>query len=422
MQQNIEKNNQIREDNIQRMKEKEININNNLYNNQMKKDEMMLKKKQEELELYKHHQENLDWNDFQKDKSNQQIFEKHSKIDKFLSMNETTKKRHQEAIHEQQKNKEQEIKEQREYFQNKKVNDTLNYINEKQNAYIEIMKKKNEDIIKTRKEKDLKDEQKMEKMSYERSKMENNKRDNLMRELNEKEKKYEENRNEARKKEKEKYDLLRQQKEEKEKIKHKFEDLMTKNKGEINIEKIKKLIPDDEELHERLEQAKKEFEQKKSKQIDAYERDKVKRRQTLSKNKSKSINNMSKNSSNKIKRTNTANRSTSSKYNITIMDIPKVSGKEILNENKIKFMVEDYHKKLMKDFYVFLNKEKKVQKERNELFKEAETEKEKKRLEKIFAMQRGQSEDKIGEYNNMIDEKLKIYEEQLRKIYEKQKK
>ena len=196
---------------------------------------------------------------------------------------------------------------------------------------------------------------------------------------------------------------------------------MTKNKGEINIEKIKKLIPDDEELHERLEQAKKEFEQKKSKQIDAYERDKVKRRQTLSKNKSKSINNMSKNSSNKIKRTNTANRSTSSKYNITIMDIPKVSGKEILNENKIKFMVEDYHKKLMKDFYVFLNKEKKVQKERNELFKEAETEKEKKRLEKIFAMQRGQSEDKIGEYNNMIDEKLKIYEEQLRKIYEKQK-
>jgi hypothetical protein len=385
---------------------------------------MILKKKQEEIELNKHHQENLDWNDFQKDKSNQQIFERHSKIDKFISMNELNKKKHQEAIQNQQKEKEQEIKEQREYFLNKKVNDTLNFIKEKQNAYIEVMKKKNEAIIKTRKEKDLKDEQKIEKMSYERSKIENNKRDNLMRELNDKEKKYEENRNEARRKEKEKYDLLRQQKEEKEKIKNKFENLMAKNKGEINIEKIKKLIPDDEELHERLEQVKKEFEQKKSKQIGAYERDKAKRRQTLSKNKSRSINNMSKNSSNenKLKRTSTANRSSGSKYNIPIMDIPKLSGKEILNENKIKFMVEDYHKKLMKDFYVFLNKEKKVQKERNELFKEAETEKEKKRLEKIFAMQRGQSEDKIGEYNNLIDEKLKIYEEQLRKIYQKQKK
>jgi hypothetical protein len=289
------------------------------------------------------------------------------------------------------------------------------------------MKEKNEEIKKMRKEKDLKDEQKLAKMSYERSKIENNKRDYLMRELIDKEKKYEENRNEARRKEKEKYDLLRQQKEEKEKIKNKFENLMAKNKGEINIEKIKKLIPDDEELHERLEQVKKEFEQKKSKQIGAYERDKAKRRQTLSKNKSRSINNMSKNSSkennkNKLKRANTANRSSGSKYHIPIMDIPKLSGKEILNENKIKFMVEDYHKKLMKDFYVFLNKEKKVQKERNELFKEAETEKEKKRLEKIFAMQRGQSEDKIGEYNNLIDEKLKIYEEQLRKIYEKQKK
>ena len=85
-------------------------------------------------------------------------------------------------------------------------------------------------------------------------------------------------------------------------------------------------------------------------------------------------------------------------------------------------MIDDYKKKLMKDFLNFFNKEKEADNERKELIKEAETEKEKKRLEKIFAMQRGQSADKIGEYNKLIDEKLEKYEKQLNKIYEKQKK
>ena len=84
-------------------------------------------------------------------------------------------------------------------------------------------------------------------------------------------------------------------------------------------------------------------------------------------------------------------------------------------------MLKDYKEKLMKDFLTFFNKEKDAENERKELINEAKTEKERKRLEKIFAMQRGQSADKIGEYNKVIDEKLETYEKELKKIYEKQK-
>ena len=100
--------------------------------------------------------------------------------------------------------------------------------------------------------------------------------------------------------------------------------------------------------------------------------------------------------------------------------MPEISEKEILNENKIKFMVKDYKEKLMKDFLDFVNKEKESENERKELMLEAKSEKERKRLERIFAMQRGQSTDKIGEYNKLIDEKLEIYEKELKKLYDKQ--
>ena len=102
-------------------------------------------------------------------------------------------------------------------------------------------------------------------------------------------------------------------------------------------------------------------------------------------------------------------------------DIPKITGKEILNENKIKFMINDYKEKLMKDFLNFLNKETEDENERKNIIKETKSEKDKKRLEKIFAMQRGQSTDKIGEYNKLIDVKLEKYEKELKKMYEKQK-
>ena len=84
-------------------------------------------------------------------------------------------------------------------------------------------------------------------------------------------------------------------------------------------------------------------------------------------------------------------------------------------------MVKDYEEKLMKDFLNFMNNEKEAENERKNIIKETKSEKEKKRLEKIFAMQRGQSSDKIGEYNKLIDVKLEKYEKELKKLYEKQK-
>ena len=121
------------------------------------------------------------------------------------------------------------------------------------------------------------------------------------------------------------------------------------------------------------------------------------------------------------KRPKTANKVIINNNNVEIHDIPEVTGKEILNENKIKYMLEDYQKKLMKDFLNLFNKEDKADDERRKIIDEMEEGIEKRRLEKIFAMQRGLSSDKIGEYNNLIDEKLKKYEQKLREVYEEQK-
>ena len=57
--------------------------------------------------------------------------------------------------------------------------------------------------------------------------------------------------------------------------------MTSKNKGEIDIEKIKKLFPDDPTLHEKLEKTKTEFEKRQNKKIEAYERDKMQRRNII---------------------------------------------------------------------------------------------------------------------------------------------
>ena len=121
------------------------------------------------------------------------------------------------------------------------------------------------------------------------------------------------------------------------------------------------------------------------------------------------------------KTVNKINKNKSINNCLIMEDMPKITGKEILNENKIKFMINDYKEKLMKDFLNFLNKETEDENERKNIIKETKSEKDKKRLEKIFAMQRGQSTDKIGEYNKLIDVKLEKYEKELKKMYEKQK-
>jgi hypothetical protein len=282
----------------------------------------------------------------------------------------------------------------------------------------------------------------------------------LQEEMKIKEQNYERNRKNEQKKRDEKINYIKKQKEQKENSKNQFDELIKKNKGEIDIEKIKQLLPDDIEFHQKIEKAKEEFEQRQQKQIDAYENDKYKRRKILElrsnsakkymtkkdtpnnsyyntkasnfyKTKASNFNktntyksNLNNKSNSKIKKTKkrpkTANKATINE-NVEIHDIPEVTGKEILNENKIKYMLEDYQKKLMKDFLNLFNREDRADDERRKIIDEMEEGIEKKRLEKIFAMQRGLSSDKIGEYNNLIDEKLQKYEQRLREVYEAQK-
>ena len=284
--------------------------------------------------------------------------------------------------------------------------------------------------------------------------MDNDRKFYLQEEMKIKEQNYERNRKNEQKKRDEKMNYIKKQKEQKENIKNQFDELIKKNKGEIDIEKIKKLLPDDIEFHQKIEKAKEEFEQRQQKQINAYENDKFKRRKILelrsnsakkymtkkdtpnysyyntktsnfNKTNTYKINPNNKSNSNikkTKKRPQTANKvKINDKDYVEIHDIPNVTGKEILNENKIKYMLDDYQNKLMKDFLNLFNREDKADDERKRIIDEMEEGIEKKRLEKIFAMQRGLSSDKIGEYNNLIDEKLKKYEQKLREVYENQK-
>ena len=101
--------------------------------------------------------------------------------------------------------------------------------------------------------------------------------------------------------------------------------------------------------------------------------------------------------------------------------MPKVEDKEILDEDKVKSLLNDYQSKLMKSFLLFCNKEKEDQNERKEIFAEAKTEKEKKRLQNILKMQNAQSADKIGEYNKIIDERIEEYRTALMESLRNQK-
>ena len=113
------------------------------------------------------------------------------------------------------------------------------------------------------------------------------------------------------------------------------------------------------------------------------------------------------------------NQEDDNKYNI--LNVPKIEDKTILDEDKIKSLVNDYQSKLMKSFLIFCNKEKEAQNERKEIFAEAKTEKEKKRLQNILKMQNAQSADKIGEYNKIIDERIEEYRAALMESLKNQK-
>ena len=440
MNQVIEQKNIEIKENLQKFKDKQDKIENNLYQNMLLKNENFMKKKKEEEDINKIHQNNLDWNEFKKEKNDQLILERQNRSEQFKIRNDLEKRLLQEERQKIQREKEEQMKEQRAYIQNMKLNDDLNRINEKQELYEKFIETKKLNNEKERKEKEFLEEEKKERMYYERSKIENNYIDNSKKEMEEKEKRYQLNREKAQKKLKEKYDLLKKQKEEKEKIKKEFEDLTSKNKGEIDIEKIKELFPDDEELHKKLEKTKSEFEKKQSRQISAYERGKIERRSVLemktknaNKLRDRKIKNMeqdvetSNKKAKKRSRPKTANKmKTNLRVNeledkFKILSIPKIKGDEILTENKIKYLLNEYKSKAMKEFLLFCNKEKAAENERKEIFAEAKTEKEKKRLKNILKMQNAQSVDKIGEFNKLIDEKIIEYEKALMDYFKKQK-
>ena len=438
--QNVNKQNNIKiKENEQRFMDKQDKIKSNLHQKELQKVSYFLKKKEKEEDYNKIHQNNIDWNNYKKEKNDKLIMEKQSKAEEFKKRNDLEKKLYQEELQRIQMEKEEQMKEQRAYLLNMKLNDDLNRINEKQEEYEKFLKNKKEDNDKKRREKELKEEEKKERMKYERSKIENNYIDNSKKEMEEKEMRYKENREKAQKKLKEKYDFLKKQKEEKEKIKKEFEDLTLQNKGEIDIEKIKELFPDDEELHKKLDKTKSEFEKKQNRQQSAYERGKLQRRsvlemQTQNANKlmEKKKENLEKavsNNSKKRKKRSRPKTATKIKTNLelnqkdnkfSILDIPKIQDQEPLNENKIQFLLEEYKSRAMKEFLLFCNKEKEAELERKEIYAEAKTEKEKKRLKNILKMQNAQSVDKIGEFNLLIDKKIAEYEKALMEYYKKQ--
>ena len=438
--QNVNKQNNIKiKENEQRFMDKQDKIKSNLHQKELQKESYFLKKKEKEEDYNKIHQNNIDWNNYKKEKNDKLIIEKQSKAEEFKKRNDLEKKLYQEELQRIQMEKEEQMKEQRAYLLNMKLNDDLNRINEKQEEYEKFLKNKKEDNDKKRREKELKEEEKKERMKYERSKIENNYIDNSKKEMEEKEMRYKENREKAQKKLKEKYDFLKKQKEEKEKIKKEFEDLTLQNKGEIDIEKIKELFPDDEELHKKLDKTKSEFEKKQNRQQSAYERGKLQRRsvlemQTQNANKlmEKKKENLEKavsNNSKKRKKRSRPKTATKIKSNLelnqkdnkfSILDIPKIQDQEPLNENKIQFLLEEYKSRAMKEFLLFCNKEKEAELERKEIYAEAKTEKEKKRLKNILKMQNAQSVDKIGEFNLLIDKKIAEYEKALMEYYKKQ--
>ena len=438
--QNVNKQNNIKiKENEQRFMDKQDKIKSNLHQKELQKESYFLKKKEKEEDYNKIHQNNIDWNNYKKEKNGKLIMEKQSKAEEFKKRNDLEKKLYQEELQRIQMEKEEQMKEQRAYLLNMKLNDDLNRINEKQEEYEKFLKNKKEDNDKKRREKELKEEEKKERMKYERSKIENNYIDNSKKEMEEKEMRYKENREKAQKKLKEKYDFLKKQKEEKEKIKKEFEDLTLQNKGEIDIEKIKELFPDDEELHKKLDKTKSEFEKKQNRQQSAYERGKLQRRSVLemqtqnaNKLREKKKENLEKavsNNSKKRKKRSRPKTATKIKTNLelnqkdnkfSILDIPKIQDQEPLNENKIQFLLEEYKSRAMKEFLLFCNKEKEAELERKEIYAEAKTEKEKKRLKNILKMQNAQSVDKIGEFNLLIDKKIAEYEKALMEYYKKQ--
>ena len=103
------------------------------------------------------------------------------------------------------------------------------------------------------------------------------------------------------------------------------------------------------------------------------------------------------------------------KENTVVVSDPIIVNDE---DNKItpelaKEMYNDYQEQLYHDLLLFIEDERSKDKEREMILNNTNDNATKKRLTKIFSLQRAQSSDKIGEYNKMIDTKLEAFQSYL---------
>ena len=206
------------------------------------------------------------------------------------------------------------------------------------------------------------------------------------------------------------------------------------------------MFSDDKDLQDHLDKLKNDFEEQSKKDIEKHNRAKqllraqsVQRKKMIKektiKAESKEASQVSKKeetiykkkeSENRIKRpvTSKENKDISQESGegykrknkeVILPEHPAISKKEKMTEEKAKILVDEYRNKLMRDFLLFCEKQKKENQNRDKLFNEEKDEVAKRRLAKILAMQRAQSSDKIAEYNKMIDVKLEEYKTELEK-------
>jgi hypothetical protein len=84
-------------------------------------------------------------------------------------------------------------------------------------------------------------------------------------------------------------------------------------------------------------------------------------------------------------------------------------------EMQINNKLTEYNKKLVRELLLpVLTEEKLKEEEREQLYQKTKDALEKKRLEKILAFERAQSSDRINKVNEMIEVKMKEFEENLR--------
>ena len=338
-----------------------------------------------------------------------------------------------------------EAKQRNEYLKKIKQNDILERINEnneKINNYLEqknrqqAMKVQRNALIETEKEVNKKREEQRRQYELEERRLELKEKENRIKEFKEQKEK------EAQEKKR----LIKEKEKQKEKIKQKFDAFFKKNGATVDIEQIKQMFSDDKELQDHLDKLKNDFEEQSKKDIEKHNRSKqLLRAQSAQRKKmikEKTIKAESKEASqvpkkeetihkkkeseNRIKRpvTSKENKDLSQESGegykrknkeVILPEHPAISKKEKMTEEKAKNLVDEYRNKLMRDFLLFCEKQKKENQNRDKLFNEEKDEVAKRRLAKILAMQRAQSSDKIAEYNKMIDVKLEEYKTELEK-------